>query len=287
MASAQYSSLQSNVVRVGKLSIWRSIRSKIVAIALCLIVLMIATSVLSMAMSGQVGVLLDELTNRYIPTYSHLARANVRSLERALALRRLMVAKMQVPADQDGYIARLQTFNGKDAGVQREMDAARRLINAIIDDVRTPSDNAALGRIDARIENAGVELHGELADEESKLVAQLDAGDLVEARRSLARLDNLRDQFIEKIDAIRAAILWQVYASTAPVTGNQAQTLVVSATVAALAATIGLGFAFLVSGGITRPVRELLQGTREIEAGRLEKSLIVSSRDEIGELSAA
>src|SRR5262249_30616457 len=52
-------------------------------------------------------------------------------------------------------------------------------------------------------------------------------------------------------------------------------------------ATIGLGFAFLVSGGITRPVRQLLQGTREIEAGRLEKSLIVSTRDEIGEVSVA
>jgi adenylate cyclase len=167
------------------------------------------------------------------------------------------------------------------------MDAARRLINAIIDDVRTPSDNAALGRIDARIENAGVELHGELADEESKLLALLDAGDLAEARRSLTHLDNLRDQFIEKIDTIRAEMLSQVYASTATVIRNQRQTLVVSAIVTALAATIGLGFAFLVSGGITRPVRQLLQGTREIEAGRLEKSLIVSTRDEIGELSVA
>ena len=58
----------------------QSIRRKIVGIALGLIVLMLVTSILSMVMSSQVGVLLDELTNRYIPAYSHLARANSRSL---------------------------------------------------------------------------------------------------------------------------------------------------------------------------------------------------------------
>jgi adenylate cyclase len=30
--------------------------------------------------------LLDELTSRYIPAYGHLARTNIRTLERALAV---------------------------------------------------------------------------------------------------------------------------------------------------------------------------------------------------------
>jgi len=61
-------------------------------------------------MSAQVGHLLDELTNRYIPAYANLARANVRSLERALALRRMVIAKMQTPPDEASYKARLETF---------------------------------------------------------------------------------------------------------------------------------------------------------------------------------
>src|ERR1043166_272228 len=65
----------------------QSIRRKIVGVALGLIILMVITSALSMFMSAQVGHLLDELTNRYIPAYGSLARANIRSLERALALR--------------------------------------------------------------------------------------------------------------------------------------------------------------------------------------------------------
>ncbi len=58
-----------------------SIRRKIVGIAMGLVVLMVATSVLSMVMASKVGHLLDELSNKYIPAYGHLARANIRSLE--------------------------------------------------------------------------------------------------------------------------------------------------------------------------------------------------------------
>jgi hypothetical protein len=64
----------------------QSIRRKIVGIAIGLIILAVITSALSMVLAGQVGHLLDELTNRYIPAYSHLTRVNTRSLERALAL---------------------------------------------------------------------------------------------------------------------------------------------------------------------------------------------------------
>lgn len=93
----------------------QSIRRKIVGVALGLIILMMITSALSIVMSSQVGQLLDELTNRYIPAYGNLARANVRSLERALALRRMVIAKMQIPPDEEGYKTRLETFLARTA----------------------------------------------------------------------------------------------------------------------------------------------------------------------------
>lgn len=91
----------------------QSIRRKIVGIALGLIVLMVVTSILSMVMSSRVGHLLDELTGRYIPAYGDLARANVRSLERALALRRMVIAKMQTPPDEEGFATRLREYRGR------------------------------------------------------------------------------------------------------------------------------------------------------------------------------
>ena len=59
------------------------------------------------------------------------------------------------------------------------------------------------------------------------------------------------------------------------------------ALVTLLAAVLGFAFALLVSSGITRPVRLLLAGTREVEAGRFDKTITVSTQDEIGELAAA
>src|SRR5262249_11954043 len=90
-----------------------------------------------------------------------------------------------------------------------------------------------------------------------------------------------------RIDGIRSDMLKQVLSSSAVVIRNEQQTMVVSAVVTALAATLGLGFAWLVSSGISRPVRQLLEGTRDIEAGRLDRPISVSTSDEIGELTVA
>ena len=46
-------------------------------------------------------------------------------------------------------------------------------------------------------------------------------------------------------------------------------------------------FAALVSAGVTRPVRRLLEGARAVEAGDLQGTLVATSRDEIGHLTAA
>lgn len=265
----------------------QSIRRKIVGIALGLIVLMLVTSILSMVMSSKVGVLLDELTNRYIPAYGHLARANIHSLERALALRRMVMTRMQSPTDEDAYTARLHEFEEVDRKIEEEAEGARTLINAIIDDPRTPSDNATLARIEIRIETAVTELRRDMNEDHVKLLKQVDARQMDDARGTLEHLDLLRDNFNQKIDAIRADMLKQVFFSTSQVIGRQRQAIIISGIVTILAAIVGFAFALLVSSGITRPVRLLLAGAREVEAGRFDKSIAVSTQDEIGELAAA
>jgi len=265
----------------------RSIRRRIVAIAVGLIVLMVATSVLSMVMVGRVGHLLDELTARYIPANVHLTRANILSLERALALRRMVIAKMQEPPDETGYKFQKQLYDAKDAEVDSEAQAARKLINAIIDDTSTPSDNAALARIDSRIDSLMSESRQHLEQESEDLLSELDAREFSAVRRSLARVDSLRDQVSEKIDAVRTEMLKVSYRAIATIRSEQTQAVLISAIVTLLAAIVGLIFANLVSGGIIRSVRQLLEGTRAVEAGKLDQSIEVTTGDEIGQLAAA
>ncbi|UVO40158.1 HAMP domain-containing protein [Bradyrhizobium arachidis] len=265
----------------------QSIRRKIVGIALGLIVLMLITSILSMVMSSQVGVLLDELTNRYIPAYGDLARANIRSLERSVALRRMVMMKMQDSSDEEAYAARLHEFEEADRKIEEETSGAQKLINAIIEDPRTPSDNATLARIDTRIDTAVTELRRDMNADHAKLLKQVDAKQMAEARGTLEHIDATRDLFNQRIDAIRADMLKQVFASTSRVIGHQRQAIIISGLVTLLAAVVGFAFALLVSSGITRPVRLLLAGAREVEAGRFDKAITVSTQDEIGELAAA
>ena len=265
----------------------QSIRRKIVGIALGLVVLMIATSILSTLMANRVGHLLDELTNKYVPAYGDLTRTNVRSLERALALRQMVIAKMQTPPDDAAFAQRMQIYRTKDAEVTEEAEAARKLIGSILADTSTPSDNVALALIDGRIEAAVTDVRRLLNDENSRLISQLEAHDFPEVQRSLQRTDALRDQFNQRIDEIRAGMLAQVHASAATVMINQQRAIWITVIVTAIASILGLLFAGLVGAGITRPVRLLLQGAREVEAGQLDRSIDVVTRDEIGQLTAA
>lgn len=265
----------------------KSIRQKIVGIAAGLIVLAVITSLSSMVLAGRVGHLLNELTNRYIPAYGHLARVNVRSLERSLALRRMVMAKMQNPADDAGYAAARKSYDEIDPVLAQEAAAARRLINAIIVDPDTPSDNAALGRIDDRIDNAINDLHKRLTEQNAAVLRQLDGRDMGAARQSMLNADALRDEFNERIEAIRADMLAQVASSATTVMTAQNRTIIISAIVTAISAVLGFVFAMLVGSGITRPVMRLLEGTRAVEAGKLDGSITITTEDEIGQLSAA
>jgi class 3 adenylate cyclase len=266
----------------------KSIKQKIIGIAAGLIVLAVITSILSMLLAARVNHLLDELTNRYIPAYGHLARVNIRSLERSLAMRRMMGARMmETTPDQAAYAEQLKKFQELNAAVDQEAAAARQLINAIINDTSTPSDDARLGRLDGRIETTMDDLRRRLNEESTRALEQLDAHNFPEAARILARVDELRDEFNNRIDGIRSDMLGEVEASAATVVGEQRQAIVISVIVTAIASVLGFVFAMLVGSGITRPVMRLLEGTREVEAGRLDQSISITTRDEIGQLSAA
>jgi class 3 adenylate cyclase len=265
----------------------KSIRQKIVGIAAGLIVLTVITSALSIVLSERVGHLLDELSSRYIPAYAHLARVNIRSMEHSLALRRMAIAKMQTPPDDAAYAAAEKTFAETEPVLTQEANAARRLIDEIITDTSTPSDNAALARIDDRIDNAINDLRERMNEDSAMLLKQLDARDFAGARQTMQHSDALRDEFDARIESIRSDMLAQVHADATTVRTAQNRTIIISAIVTGISAVLGFLFAMMVGSGITRPVMKLLEGTRAVEAGRLDGAITITTEDEIGQLSAA
>jgi len=286
--SAKFIGSNQRINLVGTAPMMRSsIRKQILGIAIGLIVLMAIASVLSTVMARKVAHQLDELTTKYVEAYGNLARMNIHSLEQALALRRMVIARMQSPPDDAGFADRQKVYEAKGKEIDHEAEAARAQINAIIDDVTTDSDNARLARIDDRIDTVDKDLRRHLSEENGRLLPLLEAGNFPEIRTSLARVDELRDEFSQKVEDIRKDMMAQVRADAAVAARDQQRTIVISVVLVVLAATLGLTFSMFVSRGITRPVRRLLDGTRAVEAGQLDGSIDITTRDEIGQLTAA
>ena len=256
-------------------------------IAVALIVLMTITAILSMVWVIEVGHRLQELTDSYIPAYGSLARTNIRSLERALALRRMVIEKLQSPSSGDKSAVIRNVIDAKSVEVEREARTARALINGLIEKGETLGDETALARLDSRIDTAMADTRRELNAEIEPLLAALDSGDAKATADSLERVDALRDDLNQKLDAVRADMLAIVKADAAKTVQKQRQAMVIAAVLTALAAALGLVFAVLVSSGMARPVRRLLEGAHAVEAGRLDETLPVTSQDEIGHLTVA
>ena len=264
-----------------------SIRRKIIGIALILIVLMAIAASLSMALIVQVAGRLDDLTQSYVPAYAALAQANIHSLDRAVALRRMVIEKLQSPPDEARFAAARDSFQASGQTVDRETKTARALIDALIAKGSTFGDASALARIDTRLADLTDATRRDLNEEIARVLPLLDGGDRKAIVAGLDRIDELRDQLDQELTTVRDQMIGLLQADSAATVRKQQTVLVIAIILTVLAAALGLVFSFIVSGGLTRPVRRLLDGARAVQAGRLEETLAVTSQDEIGHLTIA
>jgi adenylate cyclase len=262
-----------------------SIRRKIMGIAVVLIVLMAITALLSMASVIQVGGQLDELTRSYIPAYGNLARANIRSVERALDLRRIVIEKLQSPSNDVTAIR--ARFDARGGEFDSEIGAARKLIGGLIEKNAASGDTGSLVRLQTRLDTAVDDSRRHLNDEISRLLNLLETGNASAIDESLTRVDALRDELNSKLDGIRADMLALLSADADLTTQKQRRVTLIAAFLTLLAAVLGLVFSLLVSAGVTRPVRRLLEGAKAVEAGNLDEKVPITSKDEIGHLTTA
>jgi class 3 adenylate cyclase len=264
-----------------------SIRRKIMGIAVALIVLMAVTAVLTVVLVMQVGSRIEELTYNYMPAYGDLARANIRSLERALAIRRIIIEKLQSPDGNRQDTALRERYDALGGQVELEIQAARALIHGLIEKGPAFGDVSTLSQFETRVDAINDDSRRRLNAENERLLAVLDTGDKKALAEEMERIDELRDDLNRKLDSVRADMLALLRKDANMTVQKQHQVMLISVILTALAAILGLVFAGLVSTGVTRPVRRLLEGARAVEAGDLNGTLVATSRDEIGQLTTA
>src|ERR1700692_3395266 len=184
-----------------------SIRRKIMGIAVTLIALMAITAVMTVVLVMQVGARIEELTYSYMPAYGDLARANIRSLERALSIRRIIIEKLMSPADTGQYTALRNRYDAFGGQIELEILAARALVHARIEKGQPFGDTATLGQFESRIDAINDDSRRHLNAENERLLAVLDTGDSKALAEEMARIDELRDELNRKLEGVRADML--------------------------------------------------------------------------------
>ena len=174
----------------------------------------------------------------------------------------MVIEKLASPLSGGTSAAIRSAFDAKGVEVEREAQAARALINGLIDKGAKFGDAATLARLDSRIDATMSDTRRQLNAEIERLLAALDTGDVKATTESLTRVDTLRDDLNQKLDSIRANMLAILQADEAMTVRKQRLAMLIAAVLTALAAMLGLIFATLVSSGMTRPVRRLLEGVQ-------------------------
>ncbi len=257
---------------------------KIFAIAIGLLVLMAAVAVMTTRLAKDVGAQLDFVIDRYIPGYGALARANVRSVEQGLYLRRLFILYLDTPDDRAAIQLDRETFAEKGRQTDLEIADTRHQLAERLEGRGKFTDLVALARLDTRLELLQDDRKRYEAEAKEAMDA-LDRRDRAESHRHIRAVDALRDDFNRKLDYARHEMLRLAGSAAQETRRRQEQVIRVSLVVMAAAGALGLLVAGIVTAGLVRPVRRLLEGTRAVEAGALDTEVAITSRDEIGALT--
>jgi HAMP domain-containing protein len=263
-----------------------SIGLKIFTLAVVVLVLMCAVTVLTVYMAANVNRELKVLGHGYIESYAALARVNIRSLERGLYIRRLYINAR----DGEGRTtnAELQRLAEEAAAsASKEMADARRFVRQELDSGSGIRNPVALSRIDTLlevIEDQGTRLAQRQRTLMESVAGSADPSDL---RRLLADLDEEREDYDRRLDATRYELYRTVSAAADAAQARQGNVVEAVIVITGLAGLLGLLVAAGFSRGLSRPVRRLLDGTNAVQQGRLDTVVPVTSRDEIGLLTRA
>ena len=264
--------------------VWSSIAVKFFGVVVVLLVLMALAAAISMWQAENVASLFETVTDNYMPAYASLANANVRSLEEALLIRRVVIARQNGSSasadDRDAVLAKGKAAAG-------EVARAQQLIGSQIASRNTLGDDLGLMRLDTRLEFLQRDLERLQAQDATLLADMMTTGDATKIGPDTARMDAMRNDVNAGLETARAEMRSLLEDAGRKTHEQQRRVTRISLMVVGLAALLGLGLTAAMTLALIRPVRRLLAGTHSVEAGMLDIDIPITSSDEIGRLTIA
>jgi adenylate cyclase len=230
-----------------------SVGVKVFGVVLVLLALVSAVAWINARAAREVESLIENIHGAYVPAYGDLARANLRSVEEGLFVRRLIIAKLQSPDDTAAMAALDKIAGEKGAQSDAEMADARTTIQSEIADKAGFGDKMALSRLDTRLELLQAR-HADYEKLRTALDAAIERGDTAVWKNKLQQLDDLRDELNSETEVARHEML--VLLDKASKMAGEAQTSTVEYGLVLLALALALGAiaAGIFTIGLVRPL---------------------------------
>jgi adenylate cyclase len=261
-----------------------TIGNAIFALAAILIALMAVVATVNAVMSTRVGERIAAVSDTFMPVYSMLARAHIRSLEQSLALRQAVIARLA--GQEDKVAVALQAERAAGEAAEAELAQARATVRQEVATHPDADDRLELGRLDARIEVAEKDRE-RYHRSRAEVDAALDAGDQPALQQGLDQLDAIRSETNANLEQTRAESLAHARGAVEATQETEARVIRLTFIALAIAVALGLLMASLVTRRLLGSFRHLLAATEAAERGHYDKDVPVNSQDEIGRLSRA
>jgi class 3 adenylate cyclase/CHASE3 domain sensor protein len=262
----------------------RPIRLKIFGITLVLLALMVAVTWLSVLNSRQLNNQVRALSDYYLPLQQQVASVEILIRQQMVHMERVLLGMESAHPDQDFLAGESSGFDDRGVNADQIVDSSLRMLGEAEKDPSIDLDRvtlAVLGRQLPAIQTARQRFHATFrmfqieAEEGNRRSEKL-------VREALLReKDSLDGEIGKTID-----LLNKLTADTAArAKAEEAAAVRLNWIITAIATTLGLIFAWLVTRSLVEPIRRLLGGTQAVEEGDLGVEILVHTRDELATLA--
>ena len=262
----------------------RPIRLKIFGTTLVLLTLMVAVTWLSVLNSRQLNNQVRALSDYYLPLQQQVASVEILIRQQMVHMERVLLGMQAASPDADFLARESQGFDDRGINADQIVDSSLRMLGEAEKAGDIELDSVTLAVLKQQLPNM------QTSRQDFHRTFRLFQ---IEAEEGTARSANLvRESLLREKDKLDGEIgktidlLNKLTADTAArAKAEEAAAVRLNWIITAIATTLGLVFAWLVTRSLVEPIRRLLGGTRAVEEGDLGVEILVHTRDELATLA--
>jgi adenylate cyclase len=261
-----------------------TVRAKILAVSGVMLLLFAAVLVGSVVMQKQSSAKRATIMDVHLPLASAIADLDVATDEYELIIQRLLRRSERAPVATDEDRRALDQAKGR---IQEDFSRSREIVDhALADSWIDGDERLVLARVQRSLFYLG-RLEAPFLATGNEVLAAYAAGRLAEARRLSLRFEQFEQAFGPDLAAVRKELLALAKASTEDLHAQQGRFLRMNIVLFVIAVILGLGLSAAGATRLVRALRRVVEGAKAIEAGDLQATVPVTSKDEIGQLAQA